>query len=248
MRRKSAAAAAAVPADSSTGDDSTADTSDDGIYDYGYTSPSASSGGTGVSSSGQGIAYTDPSTGAVTTSGTATAFDPAPPDPSALGIPTAPPTTNAQWYQAAEAQMVAEGFDATTSATALGYYLAGHALTSDQYAIVQSAIGAEGNPPVKVPTPVVATPAGPPKASTTSTQPPPAVSLGVRKAYTKTTNLLTWQAVPRATEYRIYSNGAMVASTGTTTYYQIPISRHGAFHVYAMNGKVPGPASNNVTL
>lgn len=70
------------------------------------------------------------------------------------------PGTNAQWFQAAETYMVGQGYDPLATGAALGKYLAGQPLTSDQMTLVQTAIGAEGNPPTSVPPPHVAPPAG----------------------------------------------------------------------------------------
>ena len=65
------------------------------------------------------------------------------------GYETAPTVTgtNAEWATAAETQLVADGFDPATVATALGLYLAGQPLSSDQYGIVQAALAMEGQPP-----------------------------------------------------------------------------------------------------
>jgi PASTA domain len=70
-----------------------------------------------------------------------------------LGTTTTPVTvaTNAEWAQAAEAALVAQGFDPATTAAALGAYLVGVPLTADQYSIVTAALGFEGNPPVSPP-------------------------------------------------------------------------------------------------
>lgn len=75
-------------------------------------------------------------------------------------------TSNAQWAQAAEAYLISLGYDPVTTSAALGAYLAGIGLTQDQLAIVQAAIGFEGQPP-NPPAPPHVT--GPP----TGTGPPP---------------------------------------------------------------------------
>jgi hypothetical protein len=62
---------------------------------------------------------------------------------------TNPPTTNAQWAAAAEAQLEASGYNPTTVAAALGKYLTGGTLTLDQQSIVQAAIAVENYPPVR---------------------------------------------------------------------------------------------------
>jgi hypothetical protein len=58
-------------------------------------------------------------------------------------------TTNAQWAQAAVSALTQGGqYSATTVLAALGLYLTGGHLSSDQEIIVQSAIAAEGYPPI----------------------------------------------------------------------------------------------------
>jgi PASTA domain len=57
-------------------------------------------------------------------------------------------TTNAQWSQAAMGALTAAGYNGETVLAALGQYLLGHPLTADQTTVVESAIAAEGYPPV----------------------------------------------------------------------------------------------------
>jgi hypothetical protein len=57
-------------------------------------------------------------------------------------------TTNAQWSQAAMTALGAAGYSGTTVLAALGQYLLGGQLTSDQQGIVTAAIASEGYPPV----------------------------------------------------------------------------------------------------
>lgn len=78
----------------------------------------------------------DPTTGQYIGTGVGTALG---------GITTV--STNAAWAQASEAYLTNLGYDPATTAAALGAYLLGVPLTSDQYAIVQAAIGFEGTPP-----------------------------------------------------------------------------------------------------
>lgn len=70
------------------------------------------------------------------------------------------PTTNADWTQRAEILLEGYGFDPQAVTRALGAYLANSPLTNDQLQIVQAAIGSEGNPPIGVPAPHIAPPAG----------------------------------------------------------------------------------------
>lgn len=91
---------------------------------YGYGLGIASAGyGTGVAGYGYGYQPTSPSPG---------------------------PTTNALWLTDAESALDATHSPATVSA-ALGKYLAGGTLTSDQAQIVSAAIAAVGDPPVPGP-------------------------------------------------------------------------------------------------
>ena len=55
--------------------------------------------------------------------------------------------TNAQWDQAAIAQLTSDGYDSQTVAGALGAYLHGDTVTAAQQSIIQAAIGIEGYPP-----------------------------------------------------------------------------------------------------
>ena len=68
------------------------------------------------------------------------------------------PSTNAEWAQQAEAYLSNIGYDAQTVAAALGKYLTGQTLTSDQSAIVAAAKGFFGNPPTTPPLPPTTTP------------------------------------------------------------------------------------------
>lgn len=65
------------------------------------------------------------------------------------GTPTPPAiTTNAEWAQAAIAQLKSEGFQEQPVAEALGAYELGRPVTAAQRTIIQAAIGVEGEPPV----------------------------------------------------------------------------------------------------
>jgi hypothetical protein len=63
------------------------------------------------------------------------------------GTGTTAITSNSQWITAAENALATEGYLPATVQAALGVYLAGGTLTSQQSAIVQAAIAAVGNPP-----------------------------------------------------------------------------------------------------
>jgi Fibronectin type III domain len=60
-------------------------------------------------------------------------------------------TTNAQWAAQVESDLVDIGYSSSDVSAAIGRYLAGLSLTSDQAAIVQAGIGLDGPPPVNPP-------------------------------------------------------------------------------------------------
>jgi len=60
-------------------------------------------------------------------------------------------SNNAQWSEAAVSALTTQGYDGTAVLAALGQYLVGGTLTSDQQGIVSAAIAAEGYPPVSGP-------------------------------------------------------------------------------------------------
>jgi hypothetical protein len=90
--------------------------------------------------------YTDPSTGAFI-SGVGS---------GSTGVVTAP-STNASWAQEVESYLGNLGYDPMAVAAALGKYLTGQTLSSDQAAIVAAAQGFWGNPPQGAP-PISTTP------------------------------------------------------------------------------------------
>lgn len=98
-------------------------------------------GGMGVP---QQFGYYDPTTGQYIT-GTASV--------------TAPPT-NASWAQQVESYLQTVGYDPTTVAAAIGKYLTGQTLSSDQQGIVAAAVGFYGNPPLGAPPISTGTPGG----------------------------------------------------------------------------------------
>lgn len=65
-------------------------------------------------------------------------------------------STNAEWTQYALSELEDAGYNSTTAAAALGAYLGGTPLTTDQYQIVQTALGLAGNPPTSVGAPQLA--------------------------------------------------------------------------------------------
>jgi hypothetical protein len=98
--------------------------------------------------------YTDPTTGATIGNGSYVSG----------------PSTNAAWAQQVEAYLASIGYDQTTVSAAIGKYLTGGALTSDQYGIVQTAVGYEGSPPTPVPAPQIGAPTGQTQSSSNNAQ------------------------------------------------------------------------------
>jgi hypothetical protein len=101
----------------------------------------------GASNSPSLAGYVDPSTGAYITGAGATSQILA-------------PSTNASWAQQVESYLEGLGYDPTTVAAAIGKYLTGQGLTSDQSGIVAAAQGFFGNPPQGAPSIVTVPPTG----------------------------------------------------------------------------------------
>lgn len=90
-------------------------------------------------------------------------YNPATGQYEAAGGSTATPTadsSNVQWGQAVENYLAGLGYNATSVNLALGKWFTGAGLSDSEYQIVQAAIGAQGNPPVTVPSPILAAPTG----------------------------------------------------------------------------------------
>jgi|SRR5215467_143824 len=93
--------------------------------------------------------YVDPSTGAFISGVGA----------GATGVVTAP-STNASWAQQVESYLQNLGYDPVATAAAIGKYLTGQTLTSDQSGIVSAAQGFFGPPPQGAPVISVTPPSG----------------------------------------------------------------------------------------
>jgi hypothetical protein len=103
-------------------------------------------GTAGVSPSLYG--YVDPSTGAFISGAGAGVIGPS---------TVIAPSTNASWAQQVEAYLSNLGYDPQAVGNAIGKYLSGQTLSSDQQGIVAAALGFFGPPPTTVP-PVTTTP------------------------------------------------------------------------------------------
>jgi len=122
------------------------------------------------------------------------------------------PTTNAAWFQAAEAYLTTTlGYDQATTAAALGKYLAGAQLTNAQLGIVQTALASQGYPPVHVHDPVVIPPTG------QTNQPPPTkkpiVPVGTHIGTHITTN---HDSVPKIAQGAHTSSAIIIALNAAT--------------------------------
>lgn len=151
-----------------------------------------------------------------------------PPYPYGYGNPPpgptgGPPTTNAEWGQQAEADLGSSGTDAI--AAALGKYLSGAPITTDQNLIVQEATAVLGPPPQASPT------GFPPKAHVTkgggsgggATNP----VTGLRVSKPGTTGVdVSWGASSGATSYVVTSTHGHASMIGPTSARIHDIGRH----------------------
>jgi hypothetical protein len=129
-------------------------------------------------------------------------------------------TNNAQWTQSAEAYMGSSGNDAI--AAALGKYITGQSLTTDQRTIVQSAIASQGYPPI-------AGPQGfPPSYKTQEGAPPGSTAKNPVHDLTlvaRTTQLdAHWDPLANAQKYivKLHYNGRVVQQ----------VTQAGTFHTF----------------
>lgn len=235
--RKGSSSSSPTDTSADTSDTDTSDTTgyvDDGYSDSGYGDYSAASG---VSPSLYG--YVDPSTGQLITGVGATSTVTA-------------PGNNAQWAQQAAAYLAQSGYDETSVLAALGIYLAGGSLSSDQLQIVQAAIGVEGYPPSQPPAPHTAPPSGQSAAKALAA---PSLKISARKGTgKKATQTLSWNKPANTYQFHLYRNGKLwLLLPGTQTthtvvhngYYQIvasPVTAGGNVGKYKSS-----PMSNGVT-
>jgi chitodextrinase len=153
--------------------------------------------------------------------------------------------TNSQWTQYATGQLTAsESWSYTAIVSALGKYLKGKPLSTDEQNIVQAAIAVAGYPPESPNAPIV--PGGNTKMTVAPT--------GVRVVSTTTnTATLSWSPVAGAESYRVYRSGAST-NIGATDHPNTSITVSGlspnteySFQVAADSiGQEPGPKSASV--
>lgn len=140
------------------------------------------------------------------------------------------PQTHDQWAVAAENQLVQDGFDPVTTAVALGLYLRGQTLSSDQYNIASAAIAVEGEPPAPpVPAPHVAPPPGQ-KPATPTLGAAPVLHVAQHQRGRAT---LAWSATPNEQFYTVHRDGIPVSQTRSTS---LTVHFAGRYQVFAHRG------------
>lgn len=156
-------------------------------------------------------------------------------------------STNAQWTRAAVDYLSANGRDAGAVQDALGKYLAGEALTTEQRTIVQSAKAAIGNEPQTAPPMKMVSTA--PAPSTVALIAPKSVGYEKRG---KNFIIVKWSAVPSATAYEVdfrWPDGkGRIERSGpdlVETFTGLTAGKSYNFKVRAINSRgVRGPWSN----
>lgn len=149
-------------------------------------------------------------------------------------------TSNAEWAQYVEAYEENNlGADAVIVGNAIGKYLTGQPLTSDQVGVVQSAIAIGGYPPVNGPSgnPPSFVTAGTSGGTTTPPPPPPPpgnTGVGQAKpitglkivAKTKTSVTISWNATsaPQGYNYMLKQLNGTVVTNAQTNAHQITIN------------------------
>ncbi len=166
-------------------------------------------------------------------------------------------TSNGTWAQAAETYLTeTAGADPTTVAAALGKYISGQAMTTDQTTVAQQAIAFEGYPPVSgsdgYPPSIRATPVATTPTPTAPAVPPAPANMRLLES-SPTTIRIGWNtAVGGASIYHVYQGSTQIG-TVYGTFYEISglkaNTKYGPYTVRAANsaGQL-GPASNPLTV
>lgn len=111
-------------------------------------------------------------------------------------------STNDKWFSEAVDRMANGGWNAQAVQSALGDFLTGQSLSTDEAQIVRAAVGAMGGFPPNGPLTIKEMP-GVSDASKL------AAPTGLKVTATSPTTVdLTWNAVPNAKQYRVYRSGA----------------------------------------
>jgi hypothetical protein len=162
---------------------------------------------------------------------------------TAQGTPA--PSTNVQWARLALDELIAKGDDPSLVSNALNAYMSGDTLTAAQQGIVNLALTMFGAPPEGV-LPVGATP---PPTGTGTTPAAPGVpatpSTPSASSITKSSVVLKTNAVPGATLYEWYMNGAPHEHSATPSYKMVGLKSKTTyqFSVAARAGSVIGNTS-----
>jgi hypothetical protein len=178
--------------------------------------------------------------------------------------------SNAEWAQYVESYEINNmGADAPTVGNAIGKYLTGQALTTDQVGIVQSAIAIAGYPPVNGPNgnppsyvtgttgntnpppppdgnPGPAGPPGPPGPSGTIPASPIDGLRLVKKTATSFTVAWNSSYAPKGYSYRVEQMNAKIVKQAVTTAHQVTVSglHSGWTYNFGIQGLPGGPGKN----
>lgn len=155
--------------------------------------------------------------------------------------------TNNKWFAEAVDRLSNGGWNAQAVQSALGDFLTGQSLTTDEATIVRAAVGAMGGYPPSGPMTVKETPG----VTDVSKLPAPTGLKGTSSS--SSTVDLTWSAVTGAKQYRVYRSGAAQNVAGSVdTKAQISGLEPGksyTFYVAAgLDGEKMGPRSTGVTV
>lgn len=155
--------------------------------------------------------------------------------------------TNNEWFAEAVDRMANGGWNAQAVQSALGDFLTGQSLSTDEATIVRAAVGAMGGYPPGGPQSIKETPG----VSDASKLPAP-TGLKVT-ASTASTVDLTWNAVTNAKQYRVYRSGAAFnVASSVDTKAQVAGLQPGTsytFYVAAgLDSEKFGPRSAGVTV
>jgi hypothetical protein len=153
--------------------------------------------------------------------------------------------TNNEWFAEAVDRMANGGWNAQAVQSALGDFLTGQSLTTDEASIVRAAVGAMGGYPPGGPMSIKETP-----GVTDASKLPAPTGLKVT-ATTATTVDLSWNAVPNAKQYRLYRSGAAfnVASSVDTKAQVAGLTPGTSYTFYVaagLDGEKFGPRSAGV--
>lgn len=155
--------------------------------------------------------------------------------------------SNNEWFNEAVERLANGGWNPQAVQSALGEFLTGQSLDSNEAAIVRAAVGAMGGYPPNGPMSIKET-AGPTDVSKLS------APTGLKQtAVTSSTVDLTWTPVTGAKQYRVYRSGASQNVAGSTDNKArvagLEPGKSYTFYVAAgLDGEKMGPRSSGVTV